>query len=95
MFDFDAVMTIGSGFSHGSGHYYIVIPSSRALLTYTLGMGSGMILAASGAANTANVAFKTGGTKIYLANTTFWWGSQWTVTSGDSVRWSARGLVLA
>jgi hypothetical protein len=98
--DADAQLTIGSGWSAGSGHYYLTIPSSRSASNYKLGVGQGMIFDANDTTTAAlgMVVMKTGGTKLYLAMDTTsangWLGSGWALSSGDQVRWSIRGLRL-
>lgn len=99
--DADASLVIGSGWSAGSGHYYLTIPASRSASNFRLGVGHGVIF--DGNETTTGslgaVVLKTGGTKLYLAADTTsgngWLGSGWALSSGDAVRWSIRGLRLS
>lgn len=99
--DADASLVIGSGWSAGSGHYYLLIPASRSASNFRLGVGQGMIFDGNETTtgSVGPVVLKTGGTKLYLAADTTsgngWLGSGWTLSSGDAVRWSIRGLRLA
>lgn len=98
-FDGDASLTVGSGWSNGSGSYYITLPSSRAAANYKLGVGTGVIMSGNdvGLAAVGQVIMRSGGTKLYLATLGAggWLGSGWSFTSGDQARWSIRGLRLA
>ncbi len=94
--DADASLTVGSGWSHGSGAYYLLIPSSRAASNFKLGLGNALRFA-SGTPQAGTVVLFTGGTKLYvtISGQTVLFGSGMTVNSGDEIRWSIRDLRLA
>lgn len=95
-FDCDAQLTVGSGWSHGSGAYYLTIPSSRAASNFKHGLGQALRFA-SGTPQTGSVVLFTGGTKLYvtISGQTVLFGSGMTVNSGDEIRWCVRGLRLS
>lgn len=94
MIDLDAQLTVGSGWSNGSGFYYLTLPVSKVAVDAKFSIGTGIIIAAAGTGIPAIVTMDTATkTKLYLAvQTPGSVGSGWTVASGDQFRWHMRGI---
>lgn len=94
--DLDAALSVGSGWSNGSGDYYMVLPASRTVKDVKFAIGLGLVVPASGDESPAGIAFDSSTrTRMFLsteADGTF--GSTYTMVSGDGIRWNLRGIRL-
>lgn len=93
MMDLNAQLTVGSGWSNGSGLYYLTLPASKTAVNYRFCIGSGLSLENGGARIPAITFLTSGGTKMYLGvENPDPFGSGWTMVSGDQIRWEMRGI---